>query len=66
MLRVIKMCLRPKVDNRNNTTRSLESLGCASGTNFTSGIIPYLFQFMTLNSSSYIKLVGKSLRMLSL
>ena len=40
MLRAIRMCLRPNVDNGNNTTRPLVSLGCASGTNFTSGIIP--------------------------
>ena len=30
------------MDNRNNTPRPLVSLGCASGTNDTSGIIPYL------------------------
>ena len=43
MLRAIRMCLRPTVDNRNNTTRLLESLGCASGSNFTSGIIPQMY-----------------------
>ena len=42
MLRVIRMCLRPNMDNGDNTTRPLVSLGCASGTNFTSGIIPIL------------------------
>ena len=44
MLRAIRMCLRPKVDNENNTTRLLESLGCASGSNITSGIIPQLYE----------------------
>ena len=39
-LRAITMCLRPNMDNGNNTPRSLVSLGCASGTNFSSGIIP--------------------------
>ena len=43
MLRAIRMCLRPNVDNGNNTTRPLVSLGCASGTNFTSGIIPSIW-----------------------
>ena len=36
-------CLLPKMDNGNNTTWSLVSLGFASGTNFTLGIIPLLF-----------------------
>ena len=40
MLRAIRMCLRPNVDNGNNTTRPLVSLGCALGTNFTSDIFP--------------------------
>ena len=39
MLRAIRMCLWPKMDNGNKTTRLLVSLGFASGTNFTSGII---------------------------
>ena len=39
---IIKYSL-PKMDNGNNTTRSLVSLGFASGTNFTLGIIPLLF-----------------------
>ena len=42
MLRPIRMCLWPNVDNRDNTLWLLVSLGCASGTNFTSGIIPLL------------------------
>ena len=42
MLQVIRMCLWPKMDNKNNTTRPLVSLSFASGTNFTSGIIPLL------------------------
>ena len=43
MLPAIRMCLRPKMDNGNNTTWPLVSLGFASGTNFTSGIIPLLY-----------------------
>ena len=39
----ITKCLLPKMDNGNNTTQSLVSLGFASGTNFTLGIIPLLF-----------------------
>ena len=42
MLRAIRMCLRPKVSKRNNTTRLLASLGYASGPNYTSGIISIL------------------------
>ena len=49
-LRAIRMCLRPTVDNRNNTTRPLVSLGCASGTNFTSGIIPILVKVVVSNT----------------
>ena len=44
-LRAIRMCLRPTVINRDNTPRLLVSLGCASGTNFTLGIIPQLIDF---------------------
>ena len=44
VLRAIRMCLWPKVDNRINTTHQLVSLGCALGTNFTLGIIPILIQ----------------------
>ena len=40
MLRATRMRSRPKMNNENNTTQPLVSLGCASGTNFTSGIIP--------------------------
>ena len=43
MLRAIRMCLRPNVDNGNNTTRPLVSLGFALGTNFTSSIIPLIY-----------------------
>ena len=42
MLQAIRMCLWPTVANGNNTPRLLVSLGCASGTNFTSGIIPII------------------------
>ena len=42
MLRAIRMCLWPKMDNGNKTTRLLVSLGFMSGTNFTLGIIPLL------------------------
>ena len=52
-LRAIRMCLRPTVINRDNTPRSLISLGCASGINFTLGIIPQLihvcFMFKCMN-----------------
>ena len=41
-LRAIRMCLRPNMDNRDNTPRLLVSLGRASGTNLTSGIISSL------------------------
>ena len=51
--RAIRMCLRPKVDNRNNTTRSLESLGCASGSNLASGIIPQLYTALPSRCTSY-------------
>ena len=42
VLRAIRKCLWPKVDNRNNTTRPLVSLGCSLDTDFTSGIIAIL------------------------
>ena len=42
MLRAIRMCLWPNMDNRDNTPQLLVSLGCASGTNLTSGIIPQI------------------------
>ena len=45
MLRAIKMCLRPIVANGDITPRLLVSLGCASGTNFTSGNITSLSHF---------------------
>ena len=43
VLRAIRICSWPKVDNRNNTTRPLVTLSCASGTNSTSGIIAILY-----------------------
>ena len=42
MLLAIRMCLRPLVANGNNTPQLLVSLGCASGTNITLGIIPFI------------------------
>ena len=48
MLQAIRMCLRPTVISRDNTPRSLISLGCASGINFTLGIIPILSLLMTV------------------
>ena len=42
MIQAIRMRLWPKVTNRDYTPRLLVSLGCASGTNLTSGIIPLL------------------------
>ena len=45
-LRAIRMCLRPTVINRDNTPRLLISLGCASGINFTLGIIPQLIRLV--------------------
>ena len=40
MLRAIRICLRPKMNNGNNIIEPLESLGFVSGTNSTSGTIP--------------------------
>ena len=47
MFRAIRMCLRPKMDNGNITTRPLVSLGFALGTNFTSGIIPLMNDYQS-------------------
>ena len=49
-LRAIRMrlrALRPKVDNGDNTRGPLVSLGFASGTNITLGIIPLLSEHHT-------------------
>ena len=47
MLYAIRMCLWPEMDNGNDTTRPLVSLGFASGTNFISGIIPLLLLLLS-------------------
>ena len=51
MLQAIRMCLRPTVISRDNTPRSLISLGCASGINFSLGIIPQLYHISAAFSS---------------
>ena len=40
MFQAIRMCLWPNMNNGNNTRGLLVSLGFASGTKFTLGIIP--------------------------
>ena len=45
-IRTIRICWRPKMDNRNNITQLLVSRSFPSGTNFTSGIIPVLQYFL--------------------
>ena len=55
MLRAIRMCLRPIVANGDITPRLLVSLGCASGTNFTSGNITSLLQ--NVNVDMLIKIM---------
>ena len=58
-LQAIRICLRPKVDNGNNTTWLLVSLGCASGNNFTLGIIPLLSTYrpnLRIRNHYFIKL----------
>ena len=55
----IRMYLRPKVDNGNNTTRPLVSLGCASGTTFTSGIIYLLAKHMIhIDTFTFLRVPG--------
>ena len=62
MLRAIRMCLRPIVDNRDITPRLLVSLGCASGTNYTSGNITSLSNFRPnlRDRNQYFKKLGPS------
>ena len=40
MPRATIICLWPNIDNRHNPTQLLVFLGCASGNNYTSWIIP--------------------------
>ena len=56
MLRAIRMCLQPIVANGDNTPWLLVSLGSASGTNFTLGIIPLLATVrLNLQKTNYFK-----------
>ena len=41
MLRAIRMYLWPKMDNVDNPTWQVITLGCAQGTKFTPGISPW-------------------------
>ena len=58
-LRTNRMCLRPNMENGNNTSWSLVSLDSTFGTNFTSDIIPLLHCNISMRPLTKAKAEGE-------